>query len=233
MPVRSVSTAPTVQEKVAEEYYEMRRLRDHYGPGLCRPGTNNVFESSEVGTIWFAGWLPEHRRLYTQSLLGRAGTQFRFGTLDPATHGRVVYRARPICSVSDRHKATDPMYSKPVVVARELEEGTEIGVGISLRRANFRWQYPEEPFFGTPRLPFRTYDERSSERIGVAALTLTTKEGAAPIIRVRTIAGEGYDLFDEDEGGRVVRAYEANVVRSEAIVNAFHQAYWESVCEPA
>jgi hypothetical protein len=226
----AVSNAPRIQERIAEEYNRMRTLRHYYGPAQCRPGSDNVFESSDVGTSWFTS---RQSVSYLQGLLGTVGTQFRLGSLEPATYGRVVYRGKPITSLSAKRNISDSMYSKPVVVAREFEGEVEIGVGVSLRKAILKYQRPEGPFFGLPKMPFMTYSEKSSERIGVAALTLTSVADSSPLIRVRTIAGEGFDLFDEDKGGRVVKTYEADEERADAIVDAFHQAYWQSVCEPA
>jgi hypothetical protein len=229
MPVKSLSTAPNIKDRIVEEYREMVRLRAHYSPGLCRPGTDSVFESGDVGTVWFAGWLPHHNAAYVQSLLGRTGTEFRLGTQEPAKHGRLIYRSQPVTSMHEAVRSGDvSMYSKPLVVAKEVDGTPEVGVGVSLRRASLMWVDPEA--FG--KMPYRTYDERRSERLGVIAITIAPADDSTALLRVRTIAGQGYDLFDEEAGGRVAKSYTAGGERADAILGAFHQAYWESVCEP-
>ena len=207
----------------------MVRLRNHYGQGLCREGTDNVFESSDVGTPWFAGWLPHHNKAYIQSLLGSVGTRFRLGTTEPARYGRLIYRSQPVTSVHEKSRGGGvDMYSKPVVVAREVDGTPEIGVGVSLRKAFLRWVDPDT----LGKLPYRTYDERSSERLGVVAVTIAPSSDTITTLRVRTIAGDGYDLFDEKAGGRVATSYTADNKRADAILAAFHDAYWDSVIEP-
>ena len=220
-----VSTAPGLTDRIAEEFEEMQRLRAHYGPGLCSKGTDEVFETNGFSSLW--SW-PSSTSSQIVGMLGGVGTRFRFGNTKPSVYGRVTYEKNPV-TPGGRRKP-NRTWAQPMAVARRGEGEIEIGIGLSLREIQkFRFVSPE--MYG--RRPYYTYDKRGSDHIGVLALTVTTTDGGAALVQRRNIAGEGYDLFDEEAGGRVLDgAYLDNGERAQAIVEAFHSAYWNSVSEP-
>lgn len=215
-----LNTAPSVSDRISEEFEGMRRLRDHYGPGLCSKGSDTVFETNQA--MWST---------LVRSMLG-VKSYYRLGTTEPRVYGTATDRANPITPSSNRPKDGIPFFSKPLVVAQRRGEELEVGIGVSIREVRFGLVLPER----LGQRPYYDYDRLGANRVGVVALTVTTTEDQdSALVRRRTIAGEGFDLFDEEAGGRIVKEgqYQDGGERLEAVLKAFHDGYWGSVSEPA
>lgn len=220
-----VNTAPSVSDRISEEFEEMRRLRAHYGPGLCSKGSDTVFEATGVRWIWGR----DEASTIVRGMLGTK-SHFRLGTTEPRVYATATCRRDPLPPSHGPERAAIPFFAQPLVVAQRRED--EIEVGVSIRRVNFRLVLPER----LGQRPYYDCDRTRSERVGVVALTVTASEdGESTLVRRRTIAGEGYNLFDEYSGGRIVEEgqYLASPQRFEAVMTAFRDSVWNSVSEPA